>query len=268
MSIRRVLAAPGFIVAVLASSVAHAAAVPVRFPEGVVHGFLTLATPAGKILADGDSIQFARGDRVTSRLVFRFRDGSLQDETTVFLQRDRFELLTDHMIQKGPSFPHPIEITIDRPAGHVTVRTTGKDGREETIDRRMELPADLANGLVPTLLKNLPAGAGKTSAPYLAATPKPSIVTLALSRDGGDTISVGSSRRKAQRWVVHVELSGIKGVLAKLLGKQPPDTHIWIFGGDAPTFLRSESPAWFGGPMWVIRLSAPAWPEASSADSR
>jgi hypothetical protein len=58
--------------------------VPVRYPEGVVRGFLVLRGPDGAVIADGDSIEFARGDRVTSRLVFHFRDGSLQDETTVF----------------------------------------------------------------------------------------------------------------------------------------------------------------------------------------
>src|SRR5512145_3111650 len=47
---------------------------PVVHPEGLVHGFLTLKTLDGKALADGDLIQNVRGDRVTSRLLFRFRD--------------------------------------------------------------------------------------------------------------------------------------------------------------------------------------------------
>lgn len=53
-----------------------------------------------------------QGDRVTSRLVFHFKDGSLHDETAVFTQRQRFQLLRDRVVQKGPMFPHPIETTI------------------------------------------------------------------------------------------------------------------------------------------------------------
>ena len=59
------------------------APVAVRYAEGLVHGFLVLRTLAGDTLADGDLIQVASGDRVTSRLVFRFKDGSVHDETAV-----------------------------------------------------------------------------------------------------------------------------------------------------------------------------------------
>lgn len=55
-------------------------------PRSVSHGFLVLRTPEGKPIADGDSTQVARGDRVTSRLQFRFKDGSIYEESTVFSQ--------------------------------------------------------------------------------------------------------------------------------------------------------------------------------------
>ena len=45
---------------------------------------------------------------MTARLVFRFKDGSLSDETAVYSQRGRFRLLTDHVVQKGPSFSKPL----------------------------------------------------------------------------------------------------------------------------------------------------------------
>jgi hypothetical protein len=51
--------------------------VSVRHTEGIVHGFLALRTLDGTTIADGDLIQHAQGDRVTSRLVFHFKDGSL-----------------------------------------------------------------------------------------------------------------------------------------------------------------------------------------------
>src|SRR5262245_50523146 len=76
--------------------------VPVRRAEGVLHGFLALRTLAGDKIADGELTQFADGDRVTARLTFRFRDGSVYDDTTVFSQRGTFRLLSEHMLQKGP----------------------------------------------------------------------------------------------------------------------------------------------------------------------
>jgi hypothetical protein len=95
--------------------------VAVRYTEGVVRGFLVLRAPDGSIIANGDSIQFARAGRVTNRLVFHFRDGSLQDETAVFTQRKQFQLVSDHLIQRGPSFPHPWRCRSTR-GGRATVR--------------------------------------------------------------------------------------------------------------------------------------------------
>ena len=70
--------------AMLEPGAMSAAPVAVRHAEGLVHGFLVLRTLAGDTLADGDLIQVALGDRVTSRLVFRFKDDSVHGETAVF----------------------------------------------------------------------------------------------------------------------------------------------------------------------------------------
>ncbi len=78
--------------------------VPVRHMEGLMHGFLALRTLDGKRLADGEMTQVPEGDRVTSRLIFRFKDGSVYDDTTTFSQRGAFRVLSDHLVQRGPSF--------------------------------------------------------------------------------------------------------------------------------------------------------------------
>ena len=142
----------------LLSTVVLAEQVAVRHPEGLVHGFLALRTQNGTTVADGELLQNASGDRVTSRLVFRFKDGSLSDETSVFSQRGQFRLITNRLIQKGPSFPQALEMSVDAASGRVTVHYTEDDGEQKVADERMELPADLANGMILTLLKNVRAG--------------------------------------------------------------------------------------------------------------
>ncbi len=89
-------------VALLLALSAGAEPVRVRHPEGIVHGFLALRTPDGTRIADGDLIQNVSGARVTSRLVFRFKDGSTHDEEAVFSQQQDFRLIRDHLVQKGP----------------------------------------------------------------------------------------------------------------------------------------------------------------------
>ena len=122
--------------------------VAVRQLEGEVRGFLVLRSLDGAIVADGDSMQTTHGSEVSSRLVFHFKDGSLQDETVVFSQKGQFHLLTDHMVQKGPSFKHPVDVSINGATGVVTVVYRDDKGRDKTESSRLQLPSDLANGMV------------------------------------------------------------------------------------------------------------------------
>jgi hypothetical protein len=248
---------------VLASVPVRAAttdAVAVRHAEGLVHGFLTLTTLAGETIADGDLIQSTRGNRVTSRLVFHFRDGSLHDETAVFTQGRTFRLLTDHLVQKGPSFPHPLDATVDATRGRAVVRYAD-DGKEKVDDDRFETAPGMANGLIPVLLKNIAKGAVPPKLAMLAATPKARLVGLEIQRAGEDAFTVGGSKRTATRYVVKIHIGGISGVLAPLVGKEPADTSVWILEGEAPAFLKSEGPLFAGGPIWRIALASPSWPK-------
>src|SRR5947207_5215727 len=90
--------------AMLQSSPLLAELIPVRHTEGLIHGFLVVRTLEGKAVADGQMTQDARDDRVTNHLTFRFKDGSIYEDMTIFSQRGTFRLLSDHLIQRGPSF--------------------------------------------------------------------------------------------------------------------------------------------------------------------
>jgi hypothetical protein len=242
--------------------------IAVRHTEGLVHGFLVLRTLDGDSLAEGDLIQFSRGSRVTTRLLFRFKDGSVHDETAVFSQRGTFQLLSYHLIQKGPEFQHPIEVKIDVPSGMVTVTSNDDKGIERTTSDHFDLPPDLANGLVTTLLKNMPPDMTQAKVSMLAANPKPRLVKLAIKPQGVETFTVSGAPRKAMHYVVKVEIAGSAGLIAPIAGKQPPDIHVWILGQTVPAFVKMEGPLCYGGPIWRIELASPVWPRLSAEDSK
>jgi hypothetical protein len=237
-----------------------AESVAVRYQEGSVHGFLTLRTLEGKILAAGDLTQVVHGNRAVSHQVFRFRDGSVDDETAVFSQRGHFQLVSDHHIQKGPMFPHPTDVSINASTGQVTVRYKDKDQDKVETDH-IDLPPDLANGLILEVLKNIPRDTPETKVSYVAAAPKPRLVKLSITPQGEETFLVAGAHRKATRFRVKVELGGITGVIAPLVGKQPEDTDVWVAGGEAPAFVKLEGPLYVGGPIWRIEMTSPVWPQ-------
>src|SRR3982074_3454285 len=71
----------------------------------------------------------------------------------------------------------------------------------------------------------------------VVATPKPRLGEITISPQGEEPFS-----------------------LPPLIGKAPPEIHIWIIGGRAPAFVREEGPLCQGGPVWTIQLTSPAWP--------
>lgn len=244
-----------------------AAPVAVRYKEGLIHGFLILSTLDGKAIAAGDLTQVAHGDQVTSRLVFHFKDGSNQEETTVFSQRGAFQLVSYRLVQKGPAFKQAIDLSIAASTGQVTVHYTDGD-KENVTEARLKLPPDLANGLVPTLLKNLRKDASPNDVSIVVATPKPRLVKLSITAEGVEPFSIAGATRDATRYVVKVKIGGVAGVVAPILGKQPPDTHLWILDGEAPAFVKSEVLSYLGGPMWRVELASPAWPQSAASDSK
>ena len=255
-----------FLLACLLQPIAlFAETVPVRYPEGVSHGYLVLRTLQGKPIADGDLTQMVRGDRVTSRMRFRFKDGSIYEETTVFSQHDTIRLVSDHVLQKGPTFQKQMETAIDATSGAITVRYT-EDGKEKVVTERLELPADVANGVLFTLLKNVQRSTPMTTVSYVATTPKPRLVHLEIIPQGEEPFSNGIYEHRAVRYVVKVKIGGVAGVVAPLVGKQPPDTRAWILGDDAPAFVKFEGPLYGDGPIWRMELAVPTrWPRSPDA---
>jgi hypothetical protein len=230
--------------------------VPVRYPQGSSHGFLALKTMEGTPIATGDATEIVHGDRVTSRVIFRFRDGSIDDDTTVFVQRRVFRLISDHHIQHGPSFPKPIDVLIDATTGQITSHT--EDGRLR--QHHLDLSPDVSNGLPPNLLMNVLPSTPESKLSFVAPTEKPRLIHVSIKPVGDVPFTIGGTKRKAVDFSLHVELGGITGVIAPMIGKQPPDYHIWILPGASPAFIREEGPLYEGGPIWRVEQISPEFP--------
>ena len=220
-------------------------------------GFLTLRSMDGRVLAAGEQVQTVHGNTVRKRLTFRFNDGSLDDETTEFRDAGTLRLIAYHHVQKGPSFPHPLELTIDATTGRVVVRDIG-DARSAHVEERvLTLPADLSNGLITNIVENVNPAGLPLSVSYLAATPKPRLVRLVITSGGLDSVATAGATRQSRHYVVDVRIGGLGGIVSTAIRKSLPRSHIWISTG-IPAFLRAETPLGVDGPVWRIDLAGPA----------
>ena len=242
-------------------AVVSAGPVAVRHTQGFLRGFLVLKDTNDKILASGDLVQLPSGNRVTAALSLHFADGSLYEETSVFSQSHTYRLLTYKQVMKGPAFKTQETLSLDASTGTVNIQSTDKDGREKNFADKLSLPPDLANGIISMLLTEAAPQAEMTLS-MLVSTPKPRIVKLKISPSGQESFSVGGSGAKATHYIVKIDIGGVEGAAAKVVGKQPPPEDFWIATGNAPAFLKSEGPLYEDGPIWRIELASPVWPKA------
>src|SRR5690242_12198916 len=96
--------------------------------EGSLHAFLAIRDVNNKIIGTAEVSQVRNSGHMVTRVVFRLKDGSLLDETTTFSQRDSFRLISDRVVQKGPSFKLQMETTLDAASGQFTAKYLDQDG--------------------------------------------------------------------------------------------------------------------------------------------
>lgn len=246
----------------VASAPAVAAPVTVRFPEGTTRAFIVLHGDGPAPLAAGEAIQTHRGDRLENHLLIRFKDGSVHDEAVTFSQQKVLRLLSYRLTQRGPSFPKPTEVAFDRDTGRYRARIS-----DETAEGTLDLPEDVHNGMTGLVLRHLPPGAGG-SGHIVAFTPKPRMLRSELRIEGDDRFFIGHVVHTATRYVVKLELGGLTGTIAGLLGKEPPELRYWIATGAVPAFVKFEGAMYVKGPRWRVEQTPPRWSNALGATSR
>jgi hypothetical protein len=237
--------------------------VAVRYPEGTAHGLLVVKSLNGKQIGKGDLTETVEGKRVTSQLTLNFKNGSSYEETAQFTQDGSFHLLDYHLIQAGPSFDKALDLRLDVARGVITVRCShaqsGDCKRRRTWTKRMDVPPDIANGIIPFLVRNIPPGADKVTVPMIVATPKPRLVHLTISPTALQSFPFEGSRIQATRYAITVDLGGVTGPIAKLTGREPPPSFVWMLHSKVPSFLMSQE-AFEGGPVCRIELASPTLP--------
>lgn len=250
----------------LFQTAAQADQVAVHYPEGTAHGLFIVRSLDNKPIGTGDLTETVDGSRVTSKLTLNFNDGSLYEETAHFTQDRQFRVLDDHMIQKGPAFKQAMEMTLDSATGNVVVHSTDDSGQPKTWTEHMQIPEDLANGIVPYLVRNISPQTDKVTVSMIAATPKPRLVHLIISPTDLQTLPFEGTKLQAMRYAINVDIGGVAGPIKKITGGEPPPTFVWMLSGKVPSFLMAQE-AFEGGPVCRIELASPNMEQVQAPQS-
>jgi hypothetical protein len=236
-----------------------AAPVAVRAPESTVQSYLVLRDEARKPIALGEYKQRPKAGAIEVHLTFKFKDGSVHDETAVFSQRGVFTLARYALHQRGASFPTTLDGSLDAATGRYLVkyRKPGKD--EDTEEGHLELPPDVYPSVMQiTIVKHLAKDASET-VHTVAFTPKPRVLKLVIQPSSSVPFFVEGAKKTSREYELKPELGPLLGVLAEIAGKSPPTYHVWMLREDVSAFLAAAGPLYVGGPVWRIELTSPRW---------
>lgn len=231
--------------------------IPVHHIEGTSLGFLVLRDEGGTPIAYGDLQQVVTKNYVMDDMKFKFIDGSFYEEITKYTQHRVFHLISDQVVQRGPSFKNQLDSFVDTASGNVTLTSTDEKGKQKKASKHLDLPPDLANGLLMTVAKNLDPSAPSTTVSMLAGSASPQIVKVKYSPQPEAVFHAGPMAYKAQHYLLKIEITGVKGKIAPLVGKQPKDIDIWLAKSESPTFLKFRGQMYEDGPVWEMELAAP-----------
>ena len=233
---------------------ARAETISVKHIQLPRHEFMVARSETGKIIARVEFTEDVLGDEVTMRLTYHFVDGSIDDETTTYGQQGTFRLVRNHHIQKGPFFAKPVDFAVEAPSGIATSRTTDKNGEIHVESEHIDLPDDLANGFVGTLLLNVPPNTAPFRVGILAPVFGGRLIRILISPEGEQPFQKTGQTFKATVFRIHPELAGILGVIAKLLGLQPKDVMVWVLEGEKPAVMRIVGQLGGSGPVLSSEL--------------
>jgi hypothetical protein len=230
-----------FVAALLAAMLGAAAGaepISVKHIQRPMHRFMVTRSDAGNVIARGEFTQVVEGDEVTMRLTYRFADGSIDDETTTYRQQGVFRLIRNHQLLNGPFFVKPVDFVVEAAAGAATTRTAGRNGKIHVENEHVDLPDDLANGFVGTLLLNVPPNATPFRVGILAPVGSGRLIRILISQEGEQPFEMTGQTLRATVFRIHPELGGIVGVIAPLIGLQPKDVFVWVLEGEEPAVVR------------------------------
>ena len=208
-----------------------------RHVLGTLHGFPSMSDAGGRVIADGELTQERAGDRLQVKIRWTFGDGRQAEERDEFqvdktLVQRRFSWVES---RKGKELRR---FEIDFPAGTGVAITHDEKGEAKREESKLDLPAGRCFTGYGTALavSELSLGAGGDARiTFVAFTPKPRSVTLKISRDREERLSVAGRPVNTDRYVLHPEIPFPANVFV-----HAQDAYLWFTHTRPAALVRAE----------------------------
>jgi len=208
--------------------------------SGAAHGYPAYRDSNGKMLAEGEFMQWVQDDRLHVKLTYKFKNGGHIEEKAVFRQEPE-------LIQEEWSWRESKDGQVAREFSvNFASKTATAQKREKNEPKHWEEKLEVEPGktfagfgftlALQNLRKRLLAGE-RIELKAVGFAPKPQLVKVQISHAGVDKIEMSERTLKGDHFVIHPDLPAVAKLFVHV-----PDTHIWLTNPAPAGFLRWEGP--------------------------
>jgi hypothetical protein len=216
-------------------------AIRMVWQEGDVAGTTAIYGPDDRVIGVVEYHQLRRGERLWSRRVARFADGSSDEDEAEAIVGDRLESIGGRSVIRDREGETTADLAIDVRGGRIT-GTVGRDGDRRPVTTDTALPSGTYWGpLVFIVLKNFAPNAegGRVVFRTIVPTPEPRIFDLALTDEGPETVERAGLTLETERFVLAPSLHWI---VDPVIRRVVPDASFFMLPGDPPAVVRFVGP--------------------------
>jgi len=221
----------------------RAAGDPIRlaWQEGDVAGTTAILAPDDHVIGMIEYRQVRRGERLSSRRIARFTDGSSDEDEAEAIVGDRLEAIAGHTIVRDTDGETTVDLSIDVRGGRITGTVGRGAARREVLTEAKLPPATYWGPLVFIALKNFDANAedGRLVFRTIAPTPTPRIFDMALTDTGPAPVEQAGITLAAHRFVLTPTFNRAIDPIIRLI---VPDATFFILPGEPPALARYAGP--------------------------
>jgi hypothetical protein len=228
---------------------------PIRlvWTEGDVAGMTAIYDPDGREpIGYVEYRQTRQGDRLSSRRVARFRDGSSDEDSVEARVAGTLEALSGRSIIRDADGDPVVDLSIDVTGGRIA-GTWGRGEARRTLDQHTTLPpATYWGPLIFLVLKNFDANAedGRLVFRTIAPTPRPIVIDMELTRGATAPLERTGGRLDTAPFVLRPTIHWAVDPLLRLVA---PKATFWMLPGEPPALARFSGPRNYGRQAIVIQ---------------
>ena len=223
---------------------------PIRleWEEGEVAGTTLIYEPGGdEPIGTVEYQQTRQGDRLKTRRVSHFRDGSSDEDVAEARVDGMLEAISGRTIIRDEKGEIVVRMSIDVAAQRLKAEWRDEDGERHTMDEEADLPKSTYWGpLVHIVLKNFDANEerGRVVFHTVAPTPQPRAIDMEFRRGGVEKVERPGMTFEARRFALSPTIHWIVDPLVRRIA---PRVSFWMSATKPPMLGQFVGPRNYSG---------------------